>query len=173
MASSRMLRRVALVRTHVSEERSASFIRVTGIGTTLAVTSNRSVRQTSNYDHVLFRQVVTTTARSFRRPTGTLYNPNGVRQRSTTSTTTSTETPASSTASDQHSRKPGTRLVRRRKYGSSITNRTRDSDATASEVQASDASNAAPTGKGNAALCLGRCCSSAEQIRENHAANSS
>jgi hypothetical protein len=39
-----MLRRVALVRTDVSEELSASFIRVTGIGelgTTLAVTSNR------------------------------------------------------------------------------------------------------------------------------------
>jgi hypothetical protein len=43
MASSWMLRRVALVRTDVSEERSASFIRVTRIvelGTTLAVTSN-------------------------------------------------------------------------------------------------------------------------------------
>jgi hypothetical protein len=44
-----MLRRVALVRTDVSEERSASFIRVTRIGelgTTLAVTSNRfSVRR--------------------------------------------------------------------------------------------------------------------------------
>jgi hypothetical protein len=39
-----MLRRVALVRTEVSEERSASFIRVTRIGeleTTLAVSSNR------------------------------------------------------------------------------------------------------------------------------------
>jgi hypothetical protein len=44
MASSGMLRRVVLVRTDVSEKRSASFIRVTGIGelgTTLAVTSNR------------------------------------------------------------------------------------------------------------------------------------
>jgi hypothetical protein len=43
MASSAMLRRVALVRTDVSEELSASFIRVTRIGelvTTLAVTSN-------------------------------------------------------------------------------------------------------------------------------------
>jgi hypothetical protein len=52
MASSGMLHRVALVRTDVSEELSASFIRVTSIGelgTTLAVTSNqvflRSVRR--------------------------------------------------------------------------------------------------------------------------------
>jgi hypothetical protein len=44
MASSAMLRRVALVLTEVSEEFSASFIRMTRIdelGTTLAVTSNR------------------------------------------------------------------------------------------------------------------------------------
>jgi hypothetical protein len=44
MASYGMLRRVALVRTDVSEELSASFIRVTRIGevgTTLAVTSKR------------------------------------------------------------------------------------------------------------------------------------
>jgi hypothetical protein len=44
MASSRMLRRVALVRTDFPEELSASYIRVTRIGelgTTLAVTSNR------------------------------------------------------------------------------------------------------------------------------------
>jgi hypothetical protein len=42
MASSGMLRRVAFVRTDVSEEISASFIRVTKIGeqgTTLAVTT--------------------------------------------------------------------------------------------------------------------------------------
>jgi hypothetical protein len=49
MASSGILRRVALVRTDVSEELSASFIRVTRIGelgTTLAVTSKRrSVRR--------------------------------------------------------------------------------------------------------------------------------
>jgi hypothetical protein len=47
MVSFGMLRRVALVRTDVSEELSASFIRVTRIGElgTLAVTSNRrSVR---------------------------------------------------------------------------------------------------------------------------------
>jgi hypothetical protein len=44
MASSEMLRRVALVETNVSEEPSSSFIRGTRIGelgTTLAVTSNR------------------------------------------------------------------------------------------------------------------------------------
>jgi hypothetical protein len=44
MSSFGTLRRVALVRTDVSEELSASFIRVTGIselGTPLAVTSNR------------------------------------------------------------------------------------------------------------------------------------
>jgi hypothetical protein len=44
MVSSGMLRRVVLVRTDVSEELSASFIRVTRIGelgTILAVTSNR------------------------------------------------------------------------------------------------------------------------------------
>jgi hypothetical protein len=44
MVSSGMLRRVALVRTNVSEELNTSFIMVTGIselGTTLAVTSNR------------------------------------------------------------------------------------------------------------------------------------
>jgi hypothetical protein len=45
MVSSGMLRRVALVRTDVWEKLRASFIRVTGIGelgTTVAVTSNRS-----------------------------------------------------------------------------------------------------------------------------------
>jgi hypothetical protein len=48
MVSSEMLRRVALVRTEVSEELSASFIRVTRIGelgTTLAVTSNRRTQR--------------------------------------------------------------------------------------------------------------------------------
>jgi hypothetical protein len=48
MASSGMLGRVALVKTDVSEEPSASFIRVTRIGelgTTLAVTSNRRTLQ--------------------------------------------------------------------------------------------------------------------------------
>jgi hypothetical protein len=44
MVSSGILRRVALVRTDISEELTASFIRITRIdelGTTLAVTSNR------------------------------------------------------------------------------------------------------------------------------------
>jgi hypothetical protein len=44
MVSPGMVRRVTLVRADVSEELSASFIRVTGIGeigATLAVTSNR------------------------------------------------------------------------------------------------------------------------------------
>jgi demethoxyubiquinone hydroxylase (CLK1/Coq7/Cat5 family) len=48
MASSEMLRRVALVRTDVSEELNASIIRVTRIGelgATLAVTSNRRTLQ--------------------------------------------------------------------------------------------------------------------------------
>jgi hypothetical protein len=48
MASSGMLHHVALVRTDVSEELSASFGRLTRIselGTKLAVTSNRSVCQ--------------------------------------------------------------------------------------------------------------------------------
>jgi hypothetical protein len=50
MVSSGMLRRVALVRTDVSEELSASFIKVTIIGeleTTLAVTSNRRTLSSS------------------------------------------------------------------------------------------------------------------------------
>jgi hypothetical protein len=45
-----MLRRVALVRTDVSEEISASFIKVTRIGelgTTLTVTSNQQATNTS------------------------------------------------------------------------------------------------------------------------------
>jgi hypothetical protein len=46
MASSGMLRRVALVRTDVSDELNASFIKVTRIGELgmLAVTSNRRLR---------------------------------------------------------------------------------------------------------------------------------
>jgi hypothetical protein len=49
MPSSGMLRRVALVRTDVSEERMASIIRVTkigGPGAALAVNSNRSTLRT-------------------------------------------------------------------------------------------------------------------------------
>jgi hypothetical protein len=51
MASSGMLRLVALVRTDFSDELSASFIRVTRIGelgTTLAVTSLRQLLVTAN-----------------------------------------------------------------------------------------------------------------------------
>jgi hypothetical protein len=50
MVSSGMLRRVAVVRTDVSEEPSASFIKVTGIGelgTTLAAASNRHTQPAS------------------------------------------------------------------------------------------------------------------------------
>jgi hypothetical protein len=50
VVSSGMLRRVALVRTDVSDELSTSFIRVTRIGdlgTTLAVTSNRRTQRAS------------------------------------------------------------------------------------------------------------------------------
>jgi DNA-binding TFAR19-related protein (PDSD5 family) len=56
MASSGMLRRVALVRTDVSEELSASFIRVTRmgeVGTTLTVTSNRrTLRKNAKYQGI-------------------------------------------------------------------------------------------------------------------------
>jgi hypothetical protein len=56
MVSSGMLRRVPLVRTDVSEELSASFIRVKSIGklgTTLAVTSNRrTLRRNTKWRYV-------------------------------------------------------------------------------------------------------------------------
>jgi hypothetical protein len=55
MASSGMLRRVARVRTDVSEELSVSFIRVTRIcelGKTLAVTSNRrTMRRNTSFQN--------------------------------------------------------------------------------------------------------------------------
>jgi hypothetical protein len=54
MVSSGMLSRVALVKTEVSEELSASFITVTGIGelgTTLAVTSNRRTLRRNTKTH--------------------------------------------------------------------------------------------------------------------------
>jgi hypothetical protein len=67
MASCWMLRRVALVRTDVSEELSASFIRVARIselGTTLAVTSNRrSVRRLLVTAHVVPRSLIRATLR--------------------------------------------------------------------------------------------------------------
>jgi hypothetical protein len=59
MPFSGMLRRVVLVRTHVSEEGIASIIRVTRIGElgTLAVTTNRSMlRRNSMYSYVFLRR---------------------------------------------------------------------------------------------------------------------
>jgi hypothetical protein len=58
MASSRILRRVVLVRTDVSEELSASIIkvaRISDLGTTVAVTSHRSTprRNTQSLFHVV------------------------------------------------------------------------------------------------------------------------
>jgi hypothetical protein len=56
MTSSWMLRRVARVKTDVSEEHSASFIRITRIGelgTTLAVTSNRRTQRNITEDAIL------------------------------------------------------------------------------------------------------------------------
>jgi hypothetical protein len=69
MASSRMLRRVALVRTDVSEELSASIIRVTRIGElgTLGVTSTRrSLRRNTS--------VLTTATRSNIREDAILHS---------------------------------------------------------------------------------------------------
>jgi hypothetical protein len=57
MLSSGVLRRVALVRTDVSEEPGASFIRVTKIGelwTTQAATSNRATRRNNPEDTILY-----------------------------------------------------------------------------------------------------------------------
>jgi hypothetical protein len=66
--SSGMLRRVALVRTVVSEEPSASFIRVTRIGqlgTTLAATSNRRAlrKEYKIYISLHFKNIVTSVKR--------------------------------------------------------------------------------------------------------------
>jgi hypothetical protein len=59
-----MLRHVALVRTNVLEELSASFIRMTRIGTTLAVTSSRvflrSVRRSLVTASVLISPILVT-----------------------------------------------------------------------------------------------------------------
>jgi hypothetical protein len=65
MVSSGMLRRVVLVRTDLSEELSASFIRVTRIGkleTTIAVTSNRSTMLTRYFYRYLLVLVMETQA---------------------------------------------------------------------------------------------------------------
>jgi hypothetical protein len=62
MVSSGLLRRVALVRTDVSEEPGASFIRVTKIGelrTTQAATSNRrTLRRNTKCAHLVFLRSV-------------------------------------------------------------------------------------------------------------------
>jgi hypothetical protein len=61
---------LALVRTDVSEELSASFIRMTRIGelgTTLAVTSNRRMLRRNTIDGLETMQVVTSNQRMLRR----------------------------------------------------------------------------------------------------------
>jgi hypothetical protein len=71
MVSSGMLRRVALVRTEVSEELIASFIRVTRIselGTTLAVTSDRrTLRRNTPMKVVLSSYETSVLTRATRR----------------------------------------------------------------------------------------------------------
>jgi hypothetical protein len=70
MASSGMLRDVALVRTDVSEELSASFIRVTRIaelGTTQTLTSNRS---TLRRNTKVRRMLATASVGSYKTPRG-------------------------------------------------------------------------------------------------------
>jgi hypothetical protein len=77
MSSSGMLRRLALVRTDVSEEVSASFIRVIRIselGTTLAVTSNRRTLRRSHPDDG---------GDPFLRNVGSLQDPHGVTSQKT------------------------------------------------------------------------------------------
>jgi hypothetical protein len=60
MPSSGMLRRIALVRTGISEEYSASIIKVIRLGELLAVTSNRSMLRWKRY--VLPKRLVFTGA---------------------------------------------------------------------------------------------------------------
>jgi hypothetical protein len=61
MVSSGLLRRVAIIRTDVSEEPGASFIRVTKIGefgTTQAATSNRrTLRRNTNTKTTFFNMI--------------------------------------------------------------------------------------------------------------------
>ncbi|XP_069690492.1 uncharacterized protein Cht6 isoform X2 [Periplaneta americana] len=90
----------------------------------------------------------TTATRPLRRPTGSLFNPNRVRQRPTTTITTTTEASTSSTASSQLTRKPGARVVRRRKYGPT-TNRTRESNSAISEYETSESPTIAASDKDN------------------------
>jgi hypothetical protein len=72
MVSSGMLRRLALVRTDVSEELSVPFIRVTRIGelgTTLAVTSNRRTLQRNTWYFFAACDVTGERSASFTRVT--------------------------------------------------------------------------------------------------------
>jgi hypothetical protein len=72
MVSSGLLRRVALVRTDVSEEPGASFIRVTKIGalgTTQAATSNRRTlrRNTNNPEDTILHSHRRENLKSYRQ----------------------------------------------------------------------------------------------------------
>jgi hypothetical protein len=70
MPSSEMLRRVALVRTDISEDSRSFIIRVTGIGelrTTLAITSNRPTLQKRN---LFFKNAVLREEKPGEKPHG-------------------------------------------------------------------------------------------------------
>jgi hypothetical protein len=77
MVSSGLLRRVALVRTDVSEEPGVSFIRVTKIGelgTTQAATSNRRTLRRNTNSHIPEDDIL----HSHRRENVKSYNPSSV-----------------------------------------------------------------------------------------------
>jgi hypothetical protein len=84
MASSAMLRHVALVKTDVSEEFSASIIRVTRIGelgTTLAVTSNRRTLRRNVISPILLplmKEALSSSETSFLTRAARLNNPEDI-----------------------------------------------------------------------------------------------